>query len=113
MTTEHPMTESPRAVGRGALRVAREALPAYSSRYSRKDFTRRRRFAVPARKTSLRTDYRGVVALLGDFAETRGALGLSRAPDQSTPCSARRRRRQAGGSSSSPTAPPRPRPTAA
>src|SRR5262245_52956889 len=37
------MTKSPRAVAREALRLAREALPAYSSKFSRRDYTQQDR----------------------------------------------------------------------
>jgi hypothetical protein len=53
------MTKSPRAVAREALRLAQEALPAYSSRFSRHDFTQHQLFAVPALMTFFKTDYRG------------------------------------------------------
>ena len=113
MKTEHPMTKSPRAVAREALRLARESLPAYASKYSRKDFTQHQLFAILALKQFLKTDYRGVVAFLGDFAELRGDLGLPRVPDQSTLCYAHQRLLKKGRSSSSCSAPPRPQPTAA
>jgi hypothetical protein len=113
MKTEHPMTKSPRAVAKEALRLARESLPAYSSRYSRKDFTQHQLFAILALKTFLKTDYRGVVAFLGDFAEIRSDLGLPRVPDQSTLCYAKQRLLKKGSSSSSSCAPPRPLPSRA
>lgn len=113
MTTAYPMTKSPRAVAREALALAREALPAYSSRYSRKDFTQHQLFAALALKTFLKTDYRGVVAFLADFAEIRDDLGLGKVPDHSTLCYAEQRLLKRGTSSSSSSAPPRPRPTAA
>src|SRR5215211_2287046 len=84
MKTTRPMTKSPRAVAREALRVAQEALPAYSSKYSRKDFTQHQLFATLALKTFLRTDYRGVQAQLADWSDLRNALGLSKVPDYST-----------------------------
>lgn len=107
------MTKSPRAVAREALRLAREVLPAYSSKYSRKDYTQHQLFAVLALKTYLKTDYRGVVAALADFAELRDDLGLAQVPDHSTLCYAEQRLLKKGGSSPSSTGPPRPRPTAA
>jgi hypothetical protein len=113
MKTEYPMTKSPRAVAREALRVAREALPAYSSKYSRKDYTQHQLFAVLALKQFLKTDYRGVVAALADFAELRTDLDLRRVPDHSTLCYAEQRLLKRGTSSSSCWAPPRPQPTAA
>jgi hypothetical protein len=113
MKTEHPMTKSPRAVAKEALRLARDSLPAYSSKYSRKDFTQHQLFAVLALKTFLKTDYRGVVAVLDDFAEIRTDLGLAKVPDPSTLCYAQKRLLKKGSPSSSSAAPPRPQPTAA
>lgn len=104
------MTKSPRAVAQEALRLAREALPAYSSKYSRKDFTQHQLFALLVLKTFLKTDYRGVVAVLDDFAELRDDLGLAKVPDQSTLCKAKQRLLKKGSSSSSSTVPPRPQP---
>src|SRR5437764_2675537 len=109
MKTEYPMTKSPRAVAREALRLAKDALPAYSSKYSRRDFTQHQLFAVLALKSFLRTDYRGVVAALADFAELRGDLGPTKVPDHSTLCYAEQRLLKKGTSSSSCSAPPRPR----
>ena len=102
------MTKSPRAVVQEALRLASEALPAYSSKYSRKDFTQHQLFAVLALKTFLKTDYRGVVAFLDDFAELRDDLALAKVPDQSTLCYAKKRLLKKGRSSSSFCVPPRP-----
>jgi hypothetical protein len=101
------MTKSPRAVAKEALRLASEALPAYSSKYSRKDFTQHQLFAVLALKTFLKTDYRGVAQHLADFAELRQDLGLSKVPDHSTLCYAAKRLLKKGSSSCSCTAPPR------
>ena len=107
------MTKSPRAVAREALRLARDALPAYSAVRSRKDFTQHHLVAVLALKTFLKTDYRGVVAALADFADLRDDLGLARVPDPSTLCYAHRRLLKKGRSSCSCSAPPRPRPSPA
>jgi hypothetical protein len=101
------MTKSPRAVAKEALRLASEALPAYSSKYSRKDYTQHQLFAVLALKTFLKTDYRGVVQHLADFAELRQDLGLGKVPDHSTLCYAAQRLLKKGSSSCSSSAPPR------
>src|SRR3954453_18925351 len=107
MSTTREMTKSPRAVAREALRLARESLPAYSSKYSRKDFTQHQLFAVLALKTFLKADYRGVVQHLADFAELRSDLGLSKVPDHSTLCYAAKRLLKRGTSSPSSSRPPR------
>ena len=113
MKPEHPMTKSPRAVAREALRLAREALPPYSSPYSRKDFTQHQLFAVLALKTFLKTDYRGVTAFLSDFAELRDDLGLAKVPNYSTLCYAEQRLLKGGPTWSCSCVPPRPHGAAA
>jgi hypothetical protein len=95
------MTKSPRAVAREALRLAQEALPAYSSKFSRQDFTQPQLFAILALKTFFKTDYRGVAQLLADFAELRQDLGLDKVPHYSTLCYAAGRLLKKGRSSSS------------
>ncbi len=107
------MTKSPRAVAREALRLAKEALPAYSAVRSRKDYTAHQLFAVLALKTFLTTDYRGVAQFLTDFAEIRNDLGLEKVPHYSTLCYAAGRLLKKGRSSASSCVPPHPRPTAA
>ena len=101
------MTKSPRAVAREALRLAKEALPVYSSKYSRKDYTQHQLFALLALKTFFKTDYRGLAQMLADFAELRQDLGLDAPPHYSTLCYAARRLLKKGSSSCSSTAPPR------
>lgn len=99
------MTKSPRRVAREALALAREALPAYSCPTSRKDYTQPQLFAILALKTFLRTDYRGVVAVLEDFPELRADLGLARVPHYSTLSYAARRLLQGGASARCSAAP--------
>ena len=101
------MTKSPRAVAREALRLARESLPAYSSKYSRKDYTQHQLFALLALKTFFKTDYRGVAQMLQDFAELRQELGLADVPHYSTLCYAAQRLLKKGRSSCSSSRPPR------
>lgn len=101
------MTKSPRAVAREALRLAREALPAYSSKFSRRDYTQHQLFALLALKTFFKTDYRGLAQMLADFAELRQDLSLDEVPHYSTLCYAAKRLLKKGSSSCSSTAPPR------
>ena len=101
------MTKSPRAVAREALHVAQEALPAYSSKFSRQDFTQHQLFALLALKTFFKTDYRGLTALLADFPELRQDLGLDKIPHYSTLCYAAGRLLKKGSSSCSSSRPPR------
>jgi hypothetical protein len=104
------MTKSPRAVAREALRVARDAVPAYSSKFSRKDFTQHQLFALLVLKTFLKTDYRGLTQVLVDFSELRQDLGLDKVPHYSTLCKAAGRLLKKGSplfSSSPPPCAPR------
>ena len=107
------MTKSPRAVAREALRLAQEALPTYSSKFSRQDYTQHQLFALLALKTFFKTDYRGLVQLLDDFAELRQDLGLDAVPHYSTLCYAAKRLLKKGRSSCSSSRPPRAPRTAA
>lgn len=113
MKTTFPMTKSPRAVAQEALRLAQEALPAYSAVRSRKDFTQHQLFAMLALKTFFKTDYRGAVQLLADFSELRDDLGLTKVPHYSTLCYAAGRLLKKGRSYSSSPRPPCAPPTAA
>ncbi len=78
------MTKSPLAFTREALAAARAAVPAYASKYSRKDFTRHQHLAILALKQFLRTDYRGVAAHLADWSDLRAELGLGKVPHFTT-----------------------------
>lgn len=100
------MTKSPRAVAREALRLAQARLPAYSSKFSRKDFTQHQLFACLALKTFFKTDYRGLTQLLRDFAELRQELDLADVPHYSTLCYAAQRLLKKGSSSCSSPRPP-------
>ncbi len=100
------MTKSPRAVAQEALRVARDALPEYSSKFSRKDFTQYQLFALLVLKTFLKTDYRGLIQILVDFGELRDDLGLDKVPHYSTLCKAGQRLLKKGTPSFSWSRPP-------
>lgn len=84
-------SKSPLELARVALEAAREAIPQYSSRFSRHDYTQHQLAALVALRRLLRTDYRGLEATLRDWTELRDALGLSRVPDHSTIQRAERR----------------------
>ena len=101
------MTKSPRAVVKEALRLAQESLPAYSSKFSRKDYTQHQLFALLALKTFFKTDYRGLAQMVEDFPELRQDLGLREAPHYSTLCYAAQRLLKKGSSPCSSSRPPR------
>jgi hypothetical protein len=83
--------KSPLELAKVALASAREAIPQYSSRFSRHDYTQHQLYALVALRRLLRTDYRGLEATLRDWTELREALGLVRVPDHSTIQRAERR----------------------
>jgi hypothetical protein len=94
-------TRSPVALARKALEVAADAVPAYSCKYSRKDFTQHQLLAVLALEQFLNTDDRGVIALLADWSDLREALGLrpDKLPHHTTLFRARERLAKKGASS--------------
>jgi hypothetical protein len=84
MTTKRTTTKSPLALAREALSVAQEAIPAYSSKFSRHDYTQHQHFALLSLRDLLKTDYRGLEALVRDWPELQATLNLKRVPDHST-----------------------------
>ena len=78
------MTKSPVAVAREALTIGQRSLPAYGSKYSRKDYTLAQLFALLVLRKFFRTDYRGVVTIVSEWGELREILGLTKIPDHST-----------------------------
>ena len=95
------MTKSPRRIALEALRLAQQALPAYSCPTSRHDFTQAQLFALLALKTFFKADYRGLVEIIRDWPELQHALGLTKVPHFSTLAYAEQRLLQKGGSASS------------
>jgi hypothetical protein len=78
------MTKSPLALARAALAAAAAALPVYSCKYSKRDFTQHQLFALLVLREFFKTDYRGLVELLDDWSDLRQALGLAKVPHYST-----------------------------
>ena len=95
------MTKSPVALGKEALGVAQEALPAYSSPFSPKVYTQHQLFAILVLRQFFRTDYRGIVQILRDFSDLRAALALKKIPHHSTLCYAEQRLLKKGLSTAS------------
>jgi hypothetical protein len=93
------MTKSPVRLAKEALKVAQKALPRYSNRFSRQDFTQHQLFAILALRQFFKTDYRGIVELLKDFSDLRKALKLKKLPHYSTLCYAQDRLLKKGLSS--------------
>lgn len=89
--TAAPMTRSPLALARTALKVATQALPAYSGKYSRQDFTQHQLVAILVLRQFFRTDLRSMIQWLEDFRELRETLDLKKVPHYSTLSYAERR----------------------
>ena len=83
-STVCPMTKSPVALARVAYHVAQQSLPAYSSKFSRKDFTQPQLFALLSLRVFLGVDLRGLTAFLKDWSDLREALELRKVPHYST-----------------------------
>lgn len=92
-TKRRVSTRSPVALARKALQVARQAIPAYSSKYSKRDFTQHQLLAILALQQFFKTDDRGIVALLADFSDLRRVLrlGKRKLPHHTTLFHARKR----------------------
>jgi hypothetical protein len=84
-------TRSALAVARTALKVGQNALPDYSHRNSPRKFTQPLLFALLVLRQFFRTDYRGLIVRLEEWAELRRALKLKSVPHYSTLCYAERR----------------------
>ena len=97
MKTSRPMTKSPLALARMALSVARESIPAYSSKFSLRRYTQHQLFALLALREFLKVDYRGLEQILKEWAELRDVLGLVEVPDHSTIQKAAERLLEKGG----------------
>lgn len=81
-------SKSPRKVLKLAHQLARQALPAYDSRFGRQDFTNAQLFACLVLREHQRKSFRGVEALLRDSPAWLADIGLSKAPDHNTLCRA-------------------------
>ena len=77
-------SKSPRKVALVALAVAKDALSAYSHRFSPKKFTQHQLFACLVLKEFFRTDYRGIVEILADTPNLRDTIGLKEIPHFTT-----------------------------
>jgi hypothetical protein len=95
------LTKSPLAFAVTALKVAEAALPPYSHPKSPHKFTQAQLFAILALRDFLKTDYRGVIAMLSEWTDLREALGLRRLPHYSTLCYAEKRLLKKGAFSNS------------
>lgn len=90
-TNRRVSTRSPVALARKALEVSRQAVPAYSSKFSKRDFTQHQLLAILVLQQFFKTDDRGIVALLKDLSDLRQVLGLKKVPHDTTIFHARRR----------------------
>ena len=80
--------KSPRTVLLLAHRLAMLCLPAFSCKYSRRDFTLPQLFACLVLREHQKKSYRGLIALLRDSPEWCAAIAMSKVPAASTLCNA-------------------------
>jgi hypothetical protein len=80
--------KSPRKVMRVAHQLANQALPKYTSKFSRKDFTLPQLFACLVVREHQKQTYRGVEALLRDAEHWCRDIGMGKVPDHNTLCRA-------------------------
>lgn len=67
-----------------AHHMGRRTLPAYASRFSRRDFTQPQLFTILVLRQFHKTDYRGMVAILADNATLCDDLDLTKVPHFTT-----------------------------
>ena len=84
MKSQRTLTKAPVALAREALHAGQEALPTYSSKYSRHDFTQPQLFAILVLRQFFKTDYRGMTQLLSDLKDLAAVLELRKIPHYST-----------------------------
>jgi hypothetical protein len=77
-------TKSPRKVLVAAYKTAKNVLPLYSHRFSPQKFTLPQLFACLVLKTFLKTDYRGIAAILQNCPQLRLSIKLKNTPHFST-----------------------------
>jgi hypothetical protein len=77
-------SKSPRKVALVAWAVAKEALPAYSHRFSPRRFTQHQLFVCLVLKAFYKADYRGIAAILADSPELCASFELAKIPHYTT-----------------------------
>jgi hypothetical protein len=78
------MAKSPLAVAKEAYEVGKQALPAYSCKNSRKDFTQAQLFAMLVMRQYFGKDYRSVMQWLKEWRDLREVLELEKVPHWTT-----------------------------
>lgn len=77
-------SKSPRKVAAVAHHIGQRSLPAYASRFSRRDYTQPQLFALLVLRQFHKTDYRGIVAIVADNPTLCADLSLSKVPHFTT-----------------------------
>jgi hypothetical protein len=85
------LSKSPLSVAYCALTTGNRVLPYYAHRYSPHIYTQPQLFACLVLKVFFKTDYRGLVTLLGEHSDLRRILNLNRVPHFTTLQKASRR----------------------
>ena len=85
------MTKSALTLAWLSLQIAQASRPAYAHKFSPKHYTQPQLFSILVLRPFFKTDYRGIVVLLAEWAELRSTLGLKHVPNYSTLCYAERR----------------------
>ena len=78
------ITKSPKKVARAAYKIAKSTLPRYGHRYSPKKFTQPQLFVCLILKIFLKTDYRGIAAILSDSPDLCKSFDLVKVPHFTT-----------------------------
>lgn len=85
------LTRSVLAFAREALETGKRALPDYSHPKSPHKFTQPQLFAILGLRVFLKTDFRGITAILSEWSDLRNVLALEAIPHYSSLCYAEKR----------------------
>lgn len=78
------MTKSALDLVKLAIETGTQSLPAYSTKFSRKDFTQAQLFAMLSLRQFLKADYRKTTQILSEWSDLRKALEISKVPHYTT-----------------------------
>ena len=78
------MTKSALDLVKTAIDLGTQGLPAYSTKFSRRDFTQAQLFAMLSLRQYLKSDYRKTTQILSEWSDLREALGLAKVPHWTT-----------------------------
>lgn len=78
------MTKSALDLARTALAIGKQGLAAYSTKFSRQDFTQAQHFAMLVLRQFFKADYRKTTQMICEWSDLREILELKKVPHYTT-----------------------------